>query len=223
MLKFGAVFFVMVVLGLSEFDAKIARAASSAGETLSTEELRELQAKLNGRQYLSVNFTQIRTSSLRPQKPSKSNGKAQFAKPTKFRWEMEKPQADVLIFNGADLLSFKPGEKTASRFKTEGERSKEIKEVIDFVLDFDELMKRYRLVESTRRDQTIHLTLKPKTAGQISGISISVDGKDYFVRVVKMVFQNKNTSEFEFSNPSSGAIDPTTFSVPAGMKIVDSI
>jgi outer membrane lipoprotein-sorting protein len=129
----------------------------------------------------------------------------------------------VLIFNGTDLLNFKPGDKTASRFKTEGERSKEVKEVIDFVLDFDALMKRYRLVESTRQERTIQLKLKPKVAGPISDINISVDGKDYFVKAVKMIFQNKNTSEFEFMNPSSGAIDPGAFSVPSQMRVIDSI
>jgi outer membrane lipoprotein-sorting protein len=223
MLKIRAVLLIFVVLGFLLPSTKMALAASPAGETLSTEELRELQAKLNSRQNLSVRFTQIRTSSLRPKKPSRSSGKALFSKPAKFRWEMEKPQADVLIFNGADLLSFKPGDKTASRFKTEGERSKEVKEVIDFVLDFDALMRRYRLVESMRLNETIHLKLKPKVAGPISDISISVDGKDYFVKTVKMIFQNKNTSEFEFSSPSSGAVDSAAFSVPPGIKIMDSI
>ena len=196
---------------------------ATVGEALSTEELRDLQVKLNGRQNLSVNFSQTRTSALRPQKPSRSSGKAVFAKPTKFRWEMEKPQADVLIFNGSDLLSFKPGEKTASRFKTEGERAKEVKEVIDFVLDFDALTRRYRLVESVRLDHNIHLKLKPKSPGVINEISIRIDGKDYFVKSIKMFFQNKNTSEFEFSNPSSSALDAGAFSVPSGVKIVDSI
>ncbi len=223
MQKIRAVLFIIAVLGITQLPVKVARAASLAGETLSTEELRELQSKLNSRQNLSVNFIQIRTSSLRPQKPSKSSGKARFTKPAKFRWEMETPQADVLIFNGTDLLSFKPGEKTGSRFKTEGERSKEVKEVIDFVLDFDALMKRYRLVESIRLDQTIQLKLKPKVAGPVSDINISVDGKDYFVKTVKMIFHNKNTSEFQFFDPSSGSIDPVAFSVPSGMKVVDAI
>ena len=196
---------------------------SATVEALSTEELRELQQKMNQRRELSVKFTQTRTSNLRPNKPSKSFGKALFAKPAKFRWEVEKPVADVLIFNGSSLLSYKPGEKTATRFNTEAERAREIKEVIDFVLDFDALMARYNLIESSHQSQGISLRLKPKKTSPLSEISIEIDSKSYFVRLVKMTFQNKNTSEFQFSDPQAPQISPQSFAVPEGLKIVDGV
>jgi len=196
---------------------------SATVEALSTEELRELQQKMNQRRELSVKFTQTRTSNLRPNKPSKSSGKALFAKPAKFRWEVEKPLADVLIFDGSSLLSYKPGEKTATRFNTEAERAREIKEVIDFVLDFDALMARYNLIESSHQSQGISLRLKPKKTSPLSEINIEIDSKSYFVRLVKMTFQNKNTSEFQFSDPQATQISPQSFAVPSGLKIMDGV
>lgn len=197
--------------------------AAKVDEALSTEELREIQSKMSGRQDMSVDFVQIRTSALRPKKPSKSSGKALFAKPSKFRWELEKPQADVLIFDGKNLFSFKPGDSTATRFKTEGDRAHEIREVIDFVMDFDALLKRYQLVESIRRGDEIALNLKPKSEGAISSIEILVDGKKFFVRSLKMIFNNKNTSEFQFSNAAPASITAKTFAVPETMKIVEGV
>jgi len=211
---------LMCILGLL---VPAIQATSATVEALSTEELRELQQKMNQRRELSVKFMQVRTSNLRPNKPSKSFGKAIFAKPAKFRWEVEKPAADVLIFDGSSLLSYKPGEKTATRFKTEAERAREIKEVIDFVLDFDALMSRYNLIESSRQNQGISLRLKPKKTSPLSEISIEIDSKSYFVRLVKMIFQNNNTSEFQFSDPQAAQISPQSFAVPEGLKIVDGV
>lgn len=192
-------------------------------EALSTEELREVQVKLSGRKSLRVDFQQLRTSALRPNKPSKSTGKALFAKPAKFRWEIEKPQADVLIFDGKSLYSFKPGEKTATRFSTQGEKTTEIKEVIDFVMDFDSLLKRYQIVKSVRLNKDIVLTLNPKQPGAVSVIDISIDSKSFYVKSLKMSFSNKNTSEFIFSNPAPAEISTGSFEVPSIMKIVEGV
>jgi outer membrane lipoprotein-sorting protein len=191
-------------------------------EALSTDELRELQSKLNHRTSLAVDFVQTRTSSLRPTRPSISSGKAVFAKPAKFRWAIEKPLGDVLIFDGTSLLNYKPGDKVATRYKTEGERAREIKEIIDFVLDYDALMKRYNLAEATRVGASISLKLKPKTPSQVHHLDISVDGKNFFVQSVNIIFQNKNSSAVQFSNPVAG-IDAKSFILPDGLKIVDGL
>ena len=196
---------------------------ASAVESLSTDELRELQGKLNQRQNLSVRFTQIRTSSLRPKKPSTSSGKAIFSKPAKFRWEFEKPNADILLFDGRSLISFKPGEKTATRFNSQAERAKEIKEVIDFVLDFDALLTRYSIKQAQRERHEISLTLQPKTTGAISELKINIDAKSFFVSAIKMTFQNRNVSEFRFLEPTTGSLATDAFSVPAGIQVVDGV
>ena len=213
--------FCATLLGGASFLSQESRA--TAVESLSTEELRELQSKLNRRQNLAVRFTQIRTSSLRPKKPATSSGRAIFAKPSKFRWEFEKPNADVLLFDGRSLISFKPGEKTATRFNSQAERSREIKEVVDFVLDYDALLSRYAIKQAQRVGQDISLTLQPKSAGAISELNINIDGKSFFVSAVKMTFQNRNISEFRFLQPTTGPVSPDAFTVPAGVQVVDGV
>jgi chaperone LolA len=195
----------------------------AAGESLSTEELRELQAKVSKRQELRLDFVQIRTSALRPQKPSTSKGFAVFQKPAKFRWETQKPQPDVLLFDGSNILNLKPGQNTATRFKADGERAREIREVIDFVLDFDALLKRYQLMESSKEGQTIALKLKPKTTSAVSQLSIEIDAKQHMVRSVLMTFQNNNRSEFQFTNASAAKVDPSIFKAPEGVKVIDGM
>lgn len=197
--------------------------ALAAEESLSTEELRELQNQLKQRQSLTVKFTQTRTSSLRPKKPSVSSGQAVFAKPAKFRWEFEKPAADVLLFDGRALISFKPGEKTATRFSSKAERAREIKEVIDFVLDFDALLERYSIKQATRSKSEIKLSLSPKSTGAITDLMIDIDAKSYFVTTIKITFQNRNTSEFKFMEPRTDAVSKDSFSVPPGVKIIDGV
>jgi outer membrane lipoprotein-sorting protein len=192
-------------------------------EALSTEELREVQSKLSRRSSLRVDFVQVRTSALRPKKPSKSSGKALFARPARFRWELEKPLQDVLIFDGNSLFSYKPGDKTATKFATQGERSAEIKEVIDFVMDFDSLMKRYKIVKAVRRGADVMLSLSPNQDHAVAGIDIAVNGKTYYVQSLKMSFINKNSSEFVFSNPTPASVTEASFQVPPGMKIVDGL
>ena len=197
--------------------------ALATTESLSTEELRELQSKLNERQALTVKFAQTRVSSLRPKKPSTSTGRAVFAKPAKFRWEFEKPAADVLLFDGRTLISYKPGDSTATKFSANADRAREIKEVIDFVLDFDALLARYSIKEAVRTKNLITLSLKPKSSSAITDLSIEIDAKSYFVSAIKMSFQNRNTTEFRFSEPSVGAISPDAFSLPKGLKVVDGV
>ena len=201
----------------------ISTQAAAAEESLSTEELRELQSQLKQRQSLTVKFTQTRTSSLRPKKPSISSGRAIFAKPAKFRWEFEKPAADILLFDGRTLISFKPGDKTATRFSSKAERAREIKEVIDFVLDFDALLERYSIKQATRAKHDIKLLLQPKVSGAITDLMIEIDAKSYFVTTIKITFQNRNSSEFKFTEPRTDSVSNDSFSVPAGVKIVDGV
>ncbi len=220
-LKFPSRLCGVFILTMLTLQALIHSKAVCAGEALSTEELRELQSQMGKRQDLRLDFIQIRTSALRPQKPSKSSGFAIFQKPSKFRWETQKPQTDILVFDGESLLNFKPGAATATRFKAEGGRAREIKEVIDFVLDFKALLERYQLTESIKQGQSIALKLKPKTSSAIVLLNIEVDGKANMVKSVMMTFQNNNKSEFQFSNPSVLRPELSMFKAPDGVKVID--
>ena len=193
----------------------------AATESMSTEEIRGLQQRMKGLESLSVDFVQIRTVSIRAGKKSKSSGHAVFGRPTKFRWELTKPVHDVMVFDGSVLYSFKPEEKTATRFQTQGDRTQEIKEVIDLVLDFDALLKRYELLSTVKDRDIAIMTLRPKQQGLIEGLEVYISTKTALISGIKMSFSNKNTTEYEFTNSSRDKTPDSKFTVPSGYKIVD--
>ncbi len=191
---------------------------------LTTDELRILQQKMKSASQLTVDFTQTKTNSIRVNQKSKSVGRAMFAKPAKFRWVILKPKADSLIFDGDKLYSVQDDKKTVTSFNAEADRAQEIREVIDLVLDFDALLKRYEIVSSTKEaNEKVSLVLKPKKKGALTGLDVRVDGATASVELVKMSFLNKNTSEFEFSNPDRSAVSLDSFQVPKGYKVVKGI
>jgi outer membrane lipoprotein-sorting protein len=193
-------------------------------DTLSKQDLKDLQTKMSQRQDLALSFEQVRVSNLRPNKPSVSKGHALFQKPAKFRWETITPKPDVVAFDGVNLVNFKPGDMTATRYKADGDRAKEIREVIDFVMDFDSLLKRYKIVSSTKSASGIVLKMSPSVKDSaITSLDISLDAKEALVTGVKMTFQNKNTTEFRFSAPTFTQADRQMFGAPAGVKIIDGL
>lgn len=192
----------------------------SNAASLSTGELRDLQQKMKSATQLSVEFSQIKTTSIRPDVPSKSSGKAVFAKPNKFRWEIGKT---TLVFDGSDLYSLNSVDKSASKFGAASDRFQEIQEVIDLVLDFDSLLKKYDLVDSSKVGEVVKLQLKPKKPGAIKEVEVLVDASSATFQAVTMVFGNKNKSAFVFSNVDRSVVPASVFVVPKDFKVSDAL
>jgi outer membrane lipoprotein-sorting protein len=192
-------------------------------ELLSTDELKELQRKMKSASQLSVDFVQTKTVHIRPKKPSRSEGKAIFSKPTKFRWELYSPPS-LTVFDGSNLFEINTSSKVATRYKAAGSRVRDLQEVIDLVLDFDSLLSRYKIVEASKIEKSILLKLSPfsKESG-ISGIDIALDAASASIKVVSLSFTNKNVSKFEFSNPNRNPVSPLMFQVPPGIKVIDGL
>ena len=193
----------------------------AASESMSTEEIRALQQRMKGAQSLAVDFTQSRTVSIRAGKKSKSSGHAIFARPNKFHWELTKPVSDIMVFDGEVLYTYKPTEKIATRFHSQGNKTQEIKEVIDLILDFDALLGRYQLVSAAKEENSSTMVLKPKGISLIETLEIRIDIKTAAISGIKMTFGNKNTTDYEFTNVTHVAPENGTFAVPTGFKIID--
>lgn len=198
-------------------------AATLAGEALSVEELKSLQQKMKSATQLAVDFDQTKTNTLRPQRPSRSSGHASFAKPAKFRWELTKPQGETLVYDGTTLYSLNTKEKIATKYNATADRSVEINEVIGVVLDFDSMLKKYTLSESSKSGTTVTLKLKPKSANSIDAIDVQIDSATAAIKGLKLIFSNKNTSEFSFSNPDRSTLAPKTFEIPKDYKVVAGV
>lgn len=193
-------------------------AQQSAADLFSTEELRALQTIMGKQQYLKVDFVQTRQNTLRS-KPQMSNGVAYFSKPGKFRWETIKPKSETKIFNGKKLFSLNDAEKIATFFE-QGDQVEDLKEIVDVVLDFDALLKRYDIVQATREKKEVVIELRPKAKGALSNITLRILGKEALVKYVKLTFEGqKNASEFEFSGHSRAKIDSKVFESPVGYKV----
>lgn len=195
-----------------------------AGEEIKKEELKSLQQKMKSATQLSFDFVLLKTNTIRPnKKPSQSNGHASFGKPTKFRWELIKPAGDILIFDGSTLFSLNAKDKIATKYDASGNRALEIKEVIDVVLDFDSMLKKYNLVQAIKEDANVLLKLKPKIAGGIDSIEVRVNNASASLHSLKLIFSNKNTSEFVFSNIDRSVVSPKTFEAPNDYKVINGL
>jgi outer membrane lipoprotein-sorting protein len=191
----------------------------SASESVSTEELRELQSKMKQHTQLRLDFRQTRTNAIRPGKTSKSSGQAYFVKPGMFRWELIKPTSDIKIFDGKNLFSVNLTKKAAIKYSA-GNQVDELHELIDVVLDFDALLKRYNLRSATKQGDEISIQLSPKSDTPVKGIHLSVSSKTAFVGRVLLEFAGEQTtSQFDFSNHSVVPIDKNVFAIPADFKI----
>ncbi len=201
----------------------VSRQAALAGTPLGKDELKSLQTKMKSSSQLSVDFTQTTTNPIRPNQKKISTGAASFAKPAKFRWAIQKPKADTLIFDGDTLYSLQDDAKTATSYNAKADRAIEIREVIDLVLDFDVLLKRYEITESSKDERLAHLSLKPHNKNVIDHLEVDVSLATASIERVKMFFSNKNTNELVFSSPDRSPIPANTFQVPAGYKTVSGL
>jgi outer membrane lipoprotein-sorting protein len=192
-------------------------------QNMSKDDLRNLQLKMKSAAQLTVDFVQYKSVKIRPKQRTKVIGRGVFAKPSKFKWTIIEPKADSLIFDGQKLFSIQEDKKTATSFSADADRAQEIREVIDLVLDFDSLLGRYDVAEATKESNKVNLLLNPKKPGALTNLNVRVDAATAMVEMVKMTFTNKNTSEFEFSNPDRSALPKDAFALPAGYKIIPGL
>jgi len=194
----------------------------ASAKYLTVDELRELQGKMKSSDALTVDFVQTKFSGLRG-KSTKREGKAIFVKPNLFKWMLQTPTKEFKIYDGKSFYDFNPDTNTARRYAPNGAQSQELRQVIDLVLNFDSLLKRYDLVSAEESGDLIKIQLKPKTPGDVAGIELHLAKKEEFISFLKMDLTNKNSLTHEFKNPSRANVGESTFTLPGGVKITDSI
>jgi outer membrane lipoprotein-sorting protein len=191
-----------------------------AAKDLSLEELKKAQAKIKSFDYLDVDFDLVAYGGLR-KKESKSVGHAAFSKPEKFRWQTLSPIADEWLFNGKDLINYKPTTKEAIRFNSTGATAGGLKQIIDIVMNFDSLLQRYDVKKATQAEDKIAVELTPKKSGDVASIDLTLALDKGFVSYVKIYYSNGNNSAFFFKNPKKDSIPQGFFDLPSGVKVKD--
>lgn len=196
-------------------------ASPAVAKDLTVDELRDIQSKMKGSDSLAVDFLQTKISGLRGKKTTRE-GKALFVKPASFKWMLETPVKEYKIYDGKNLYDFDPTANTAARYSPTGPKQHELKQIVDLVLNFDTLLKRYDLVKASEDGDLVKVELKPKALGDITAVELTLSKKDAVVTSMKFDLGNKNQLIHEFKNPSTKAISAEVFELPKGVKVTDT-
>lgn len=192
------------------------------GKELTATELKELQAKMQQSDALTVDFLQTSFTALRG-KSRQRRGRAQFSKEGKFKWMLETPVKEYKIYDGTNFYDFSPDANSAVRYAQAGEHATELKQIVDLVLNLDSLLKKYDLLKAQTFEDTVHVQLRPKDAAtDLVLVELIMDLKRSYISSLKFDLRNKNTLTHEFSKPNREPLPPSTFVIPEGVKITDS-
>lgn len=204
-------FFLLFVIFLS-LEASLCYA-----KQLKSEDIRKIQEKIKAFSDLQVEFNQKTYRALR-KRTSKSNGRAFFSKPNKFRWILEEPKRDEWIFDGKELNHFFPARKEAISYSANINKGKDFRQIVDLVLNFDTLLKKYDIKSAEQIGEIVKIHLIPKNKGEILSADLSLDLKKNYISQLQLNFKQGNHTKLEFLNPVKKSIPASTFSVPAGIK-----
>lgn len=203
---------------------KIGTAASvnkaSPASQLNIDQVRALQSNIKETEHLSVDFVQTRFTALRG-KTLKRDGKAQFSRPNLFRWRLDNPTKE-LIFDGKAFYEFDPASKSAAKYAPSGANARELSQIVDLVLNFDSLLKRYDLVSAEDQGKLVKIILKPKTDQEIKTVELHYDKSSDFVSFIAMDLANNNKLTHEFASPQRKAISSKAYALPEGVKVTDT-
>lgn len=189
---------------------------------LSSAELELLLKKLKSQEQLKVDFTQKIQSRLR-KRPRSYSGVAYFAKPRKFRWVKNEPIEESYIYNGKELIIYRPKENRATKFSQIGSRAKQIEQLSSLILNLSKLQDFYEIKEPRYHasEKSVTMQLRPKKpTAELEKIEVKVSYKHNFVEIVKLVYKKGTAISYHFSNPST-KVKPTRFefSRPKGVKL----
>ncbi len=194
----------------------------SFGKELTTENLKELQAKLKSNQFLTVDFEQDVYRSLR-NRHTISSGVAYFKKPDRFRWILTKPKHIEWIFDGKDLINMEPKYPGAKKYGLGNIQAQEIRRIVDLVMSFDSLLAQYQLKSAQDMGETVLVEIAPKTDSDIVSANLTVNRSQNFISGIKLNFRGSGYTTFKFSNPRTATIEAANFSPPQGTKISEEI
>lgn len=196
-------------------------APTALAKDLTADQLREIQAKMKGDDTLTVDFVQTRVTGLRG-KMIKRDGRAVFVKPNLFKWMLETPKKEFKIYDGKYFYDYSPDTNSAVRISPSGPQAAELRQIIDLVLNFDTLLRRYDLVKADQTGSKVDVQLKPKTEGDITAVELVLDTDQDFVARLKMTLRNKSVLTHDFRNPSRKPVSEDAFQLPKGVRITDS-
>lgn len=208
--------FSLVLAGLLLF----AGANRAFAKELTQEEIRTLQSSIKASDSLRVDFEQKTYKAIRGKTVTR-RGYGAFMRPNKFKWVLAAPANEEIIYDGSYLYEYKPEAKQAARLSATGPKVHELNDLVDLVLNFDTLLKRYDLVKAEENGDEVSIDLKPKSVSDVTAVALKFSKKNSLITSLKMELRGGNSQTHEFSNPDRTALPGNTFTLPAGVKVSD--
>lgn len=177
----------------------------------------KLQKKMQTHSQVTFDFVQTQFKSLRNHK-RKTTGVARFAQPGLFQWKLNKP-IDEWRFDGTLLYKFRPRTGSWISFDPNQGKAKELRRIVDLVLNVNALLQDYKISNIESRDKQIFATLLPKKPQEIKKVSLVFNSFLNYVQSIKMHFRGKNYTLLEFLNPDFKTFNLSEFSPPPGEKV----
>jgi outer membrane lipoprotein-sorting protein len=187
---------------------------------LTLEQLRAKQAKLKSFESMTIDFVQTKTKS--NGKTLTRKGQAIFKKPERFFWKLETPIKEYNLYDGKSFYTYLPDEKSAVKYRFTGPQSYQLRQIVDLVLNFEALLKRYDLAKAEQLGDDIKVLLKPKTVGDVASIDLGFSEKNAHITYLKMTMADKLILAHNFSNPIFTNVPDTAFDIPVGVRVSET-
>ena len=162
---------------------------------------------------LFVHFEQETFSALR-KKTKIRKGQAQFSRPSSFRWSFqdERHGEEGFYYDGATLSHYKERDNLVIHYKKQVGFFKELRSVVDMVLDPDTLLERYKVAEKKKDERALRYTLEPLAENaQIKTLTIFVPTERTYIKEVKILYADGNYSKYIFKDPLFHKIPSSAF------------
>lgn len=165
--------------------------------------LKEIEAKYAKANTLSADFSQT-NQSVTFSKPKTSTGKIFVKRPSKFRWETEKPDPNLVITNREHVIYYTPPfDATEPGQLVERKVSEVQSRLVNTLMSGSFSIARD--VRIAQKDPT-HFVLTPKkgTAATVKTATIEVNPGEKVIQKITLTHQGGNTSEIQLSNIQFG-------------------
>jgi outer membrane lipoprotein-sorting protein len=227
------IFFLLI--GLSSQANSLTPKTVSKKNTLS-QKLDNIYNNIEQFKAMSLNFNQKTFRKLR-KRISQSSGSAYFIKPNKFIWKYHTPVKDTWIFDGSRFLSWTQGEKFALEYPQGSNKGKELRQVMNMVLNFKEVKKDYQveIIPHKQKNknplnppQKTTLLLTPKNSQtkfftSIETLTVTLEknkkSSTHKIKSIKLNFLRGNYSEFTFASIAKSLVDLKRLKLPPNIKV----
>lgn len=192
---------------------------------LSLKEVWAYQKSMDTPPAMSFDFNEELYRNVR-KKTIHKKGSVYAIKPDKFKWQVG---SNIWLYDGKDLLQYNKEEKYAVRYSSKLGKSKELRQLVDMITNFEALLKSYNFEGAFEKEKEIIIKLKPKGASEIEALEVTLSltmfskKKKTSMKKLVLFFADKNITRFKFSNRKEEKVELKRLSPPKGTKITDAL